>query len=289
MSAQLRQAIPRRLRQQIKRLVVSYRVLTGRMRVVPDFIIIGAQRAGTTSLYNYLIAHPSVVAPFMKEVHFFDVNFDKGLTWYRAHFPNYLHKYLVQVQRRRCVTGEASPYYLFHPHVPRRISEVLPQAKLIVLLRNPIDRAYSHYHHEVRSGREQRSFEAAIAQESEWLQDEIARMVADEHYQSHNHQCCTYVSRGIYIDQLQRWMNYFSQEQMLILKSEDVNKNSPAAMSRVLAFLDLPKWELKHYRKYHSYPYPTMEPNTRAYLTSYFAPFNRRLYEFLGADFGWDT
>src|SRR5262245_43057221 len=113
-----------------------YRRLTARLRVVPDFIIIGTQRGGTTSLYNNLIKHPCIVPAFKKEVHCFDVNFRKGISWYQTHFPSYIEKYLRKAHAKDFVTGEASPYYMFHPHVPRRIAEMVPKVKLIALLRN---------------------------------------------------------------------------------------------------------------------------------------------------------
>jgi hypothetical protein len=284
-----RRAIPRSLRQRIKRLVLSYRILTSGARVVPDFIIIGAQRAGTTSVYNYLNQHPAVIAALTKEVHFFDVNFDQGLGWYRAYFPSYRRKSVIQRQRGRCVTGEASPYYLFHPRVPRRVKAVLADVKLIALLRNPVDRAFSHYHHELRAGREHLTFEAAIAREPERLQGEAARILADESYDSFNHQCYSYLARGVYVDQLRTWLSYFPREQMLILKSEDLYAHPCLATKQVLAFLDLPEWELGHYRKYHAQPYAKMEAATRALLVDYFAPYNQQLYALLGRDFGWDV
>jgi hypothetical protein len=284
-----RHTIPRPLRRQLKRLVLSYRVLTSRARALPDFIIVGAQRAGTTSVYNYLNQHPCVAAALTKEVHFFDVNFDKGLAWYRAFFPSHLRKYAIQSRRGRCITGEASPYYLFHPHVPRRVSEVLADVKLIVLLRNPVDRAFSHYHHELRGGRERLSFEAAIAGESERLQGEVERIHMNEDYHSFKHQCFTYLARGVYVDQLRTWMNYFPREQLLILKSEDVYAHPASAMTQVSAFLNLPEWESGQFRKYHAQAYPKIDPKTRALLADYFAPYNQQLYELLGVDFGWDV
>ena len=119
----------------------------------PNFLIIGAQRCGTTSLYNYLIQHPQIVPSSKKEVHFFDLNFHLGQSWYEKHFPEVSDNIL---------TGEASPYYIFHPLCPKRIFDYDPSVKLIVILRNPIDRAYSHYRHIVRLGHEPLKFEDAL-------------------------------------------------------------------------------------------------------------------------------
>src|SRR5215213_1565056 len=134
------------------------RIETAHLRQLPNFIIIGAQRGGTTSLYRYLTEHPSIGAAYRKEVHFFDRHFDKGMAWYLAHFP---------ARGEFPIVGEASPFYLFHPAVPGRIHAAVPQARFIALLRNPIDRAYSQYHMKSRHDLETLSFEDALAQEGE--------------------------------------------------------------------------------------------------------------------------
>src|SRR5437016_5579333 len=174
----------------------------------PHFIIIGAQRCGTTSLFEYLARHPSFSLPSQKELHFFDYQYHNGADWYRKQFPLLLGG---------VITGEASPYYLLHPHVPRRIRDWNPDVKLIVLLRNPVDRAYSHYYHEVRLEAEPLDFEAALDVEAERMEGQVERMRADPYYYSYNHQHFSYVSRGIYIHQLESWMtSVFSREQVLI-------------------------------------------------------------------------
>ncbi len=123
-----------------------YRRLTSGSRRLPDFIILGAQRAGTSSLYYYLSQHPQILPAVRKELHFFDDHYRRGLGWYRSQFPTR--------GARGTITGEATPYYLSHPHAPARIQRLLPQARLIVLLRNPVERAISHYFFEVSHQRE---------------------------------------------------------------------------------------------------------------------------------------
>jgi Sulfotransferase domain len=189
---------------------------------MPDFLIIGTMRGGTTSLYNYLLTHPQIAAATRKEIHFFDKNFDRGIAWYQAQFPSLLQGDMAETrQGQRVLTGEASPRYLFHPQAPARAALVVPNTKLIVLLRNPVDRAYSHYHFHVARGRQTLSFEDALAQEEARTRDEEQRLAADAHYFSPICWRFTYLARGIYVDQLQRWMNYFPQEQFFIIKSED--------------------------------------------------------------------
>lgn len=272
-----------------------YRGITHPLRLLPDFLIIGTQRGGTTSLYNYLIARPGVGPATVKELHFFDKKFTKGPSWYRAHFPTSLQKYGYEFMHKQVfVTGEASAYYLFHPHAPKRVARVIPPAKLIVLLRNPIDRAYSQYHFEVELGREHMSFEDAIEHEEERIGKEREKLLADEHYISFDHSRYSYLARGMYIDQLRTWMNFFPREQFLILKSEDFYADPAAALEQVLAFLRLPKLDMQERQKkyrlhnYNTTPYPTMDAATRKRLIAYYEPHNEQLYEFLGVNFGWD-
>jgi hypothetical protein len=254
---------------------------------MPDFVIIGAQKCGTTYLYERLIQHSGVVSAFTKEVHFFDVNFRKGVGWYRAHFPAYPED-IKQDPKLVFITGEASPYYVFHPHVPKRLHAIAPQAKLILLLRNPVNRAYSHYHHEVRWGFETLTFEDAIEREHERLLGETEKMLGDENYYSFNHEHYSYLARGIYVDQLKNWMKVFPQEQLLILKSEDFYNDTPSIMKRVTDFLKLPSYDPEEYGRPTSSPYPKMDASMRKYLIDYFGPHNQRLYDYLGVNFGWD-
>ena len=232
---------------------------------LPDFVIIGAQKGGTSFLYHLLTLHPLVEPAARKELHFFDNPelFDHGAEWYRRCFPR-----LNSKDGQRSMTGEATPYYLFDPPVAKRMAQIVPQARLIALLRNPIDRAYSHYQMQVKRGTEPRTFEEAIEQ-----------------------QHSSYMSRGIYVDQLLRWFEFFGKEQMLILKSEDFFARPVETLKFVLTFLDLPDWqpeapELQQRR--HSGTYiQKLDPSTRQRLEAYFEPYNQRLYECLDVDFGW--
>jgi Sulfotransferase domain len=232
---------------------------------LPDYVIIGAQKGGTSFLYYLLTRHPLVEPAARKELHFFDQPelFDNGAEWYRRCFPR-----LNSKDGQRSITGEATPYYLFDPPVAKRMAETVPKARLIALLRNPVDRAYSHYQMQVKRGTEPRTFEEAIEQ-----------------------QHSSYVSRGIYVDQLLRWFEFFNKDQMLILKSEDFFERPVEILKVVLTFLDLPDWqpeapELQQRRHTGTYK-QKMDPSTRRRLEAYFEPYNQRLYECLDVDFGW--
>ena len=251
---------------------------------LPDFLIIGTQKGGTTFLYNILRRHPHFKAAAKKEIHFFDApRFRRGVDWYRTQFP--------RQQRRngqKVITGEASPYYLFYPHAPRRVAETIPRVKLLALLRNPVDRAYSDYQHTLRQEFETLGFKEALELEEERLRGEKEKILADESYRGINHRRYSYLARGIYVDQLKEWHRYFDREQLLILKSEDFFANPSETVDLVLEFLDLPErdFELEGKRNEGGYSEP-MAADTRQWLRDYYEPHNKRLYEYLGRDFGW--
>jgi len=233
---------------------------------MPDFLIIGARKCGTTFLYDLLTRHPCVEPAAKKELHYFDILFkEQGIDWYRRCFPGPRWK-----DGRRTITGEATPY-LTDPHVPQRIAKVLPQARLIALLRDPVQRAYSDYQQVARKGREPLPFEEAI--EAEKRQTKVLR---------------GYLSRSIYVGHLMRWSRVFAEDQMLVLKSEDFFERTQETLERVLDFLDVPMWEAEAPEKRNKGEYETqMAPATRQRLEEYFEPHNARIYEYLGVDFEW--
>jgi hypothetical protein len=271
-----------KVRGPLRRLRSDYRQFTGPLRGLPSALIIGAQKGGTTSLFNYLVEHPDVLPPLTKEVHFFDLHYARGVTWYRGRFP-YTH-----LLRSGSLTVDASPYYLVHPHAPERAVRLLPQARLIAVLRNPVDRALSHYQHEVRSGREPLSFEEAIEREPERLAGEEDRMRADPSYYSYAHHRYSYLRRGLYLEQLRRWVECFPRSQLLVLQSEDLFQDPEAAMAVVHRFLGLRPHSLKDYKPFYPGNYdPGLPAALRARLADYFEPHNQELYQWLGKEFAW--
>ena len=244
---------------------------------LPSFVVIGAQKAGTTSLFRYLGRHPGVSPPRLKEIHFFDLHWDRGISWYRAHFP-------LHVSGVPAFTGEASPYYLFHPRVPERMSGVLPGAKILVLLRNPVDRAISHYHWEVSYGNETLSFRNAVVREAEIVPRETARLLEEDGYRSFLHQHISYLSRGRYAEQLGRWLKHFSRDRILVLLAEELFANPGDTMARVQDFLGLPKMEARDYPIHRGGSYGGNTDMKREELKEYFRPHNERLRQLLDMD-----
>ena len=275
--AELVPALPEPARKVLRGGYRAYGRATAGLRPLPDFLILGAQKAGTTALYAYLRWHPEITGPSFKEVSFFDRHYARGERWYRAHLP----------APRRGIVGEASPSYLFHPLAPERVRTMLPDVRLIALLRNPVDRAFSHYQHEVALGREPLSFEDAVARENERMEGELERMLADPAYFSYAWWNYTYLSRGLYAEQLERWLAAFPEEQLLVLATEDLAQRPAETYVRVLEHVRAPAHELGEYPRVFSRDYGAMSPETRARLSEHFAEPNRRLYELLGRDLGW--
>jgi hypothetical protein len=175
---------------------------------------------------------------------------------------------------------------VFHPSAPERVASLVPDARLIVLVRNPVDRAYSHYQHEVALGREPLPFDEAIEQEDERMKGELERM-RDPRYFSHAWWNFTYLARGRYAEQLERWLERFPRERLLVVPSDDLLARPAETYRHVLDFLGAPPHDLESYPRIFSRDYEGMDERTREKLGEYFAEPNRRLYELLGRDLGW--
>jgi hypothetical protein len=224
----------------------------------PDFLILGTMRGGTTSLYHYLQKQPQVKESTCKEIHYFDNNYHMHSVWYRRQFHKDRNIFPEEI------TGEATPSYLSHPAVPKRVYELLPNVKLIVLLRDPVRRAYSNYLMNIRKNREYFTFEQAI---------DVSE---------------SYKDRGCYAEQLKRWFVYFKREQFLILKSEDFFDNPKKVTMQVCEFLKIESYKDPVYKKWNCDGFgPDIPVNIKTKLTEYFAPLNQELYDLLGVDYGW--
>jgi len=250
-----------------------------RLVTAPDFVIIGTQRGGTTSLHAYLNAHPQVMTPATKELHFLTDRHKRGHDWYLGQFPEELPPDVI--------TGEATPYALFHPLAPQRLQETAPAAKSIVLLRNPVDRAYSHFLLERSRGEEKLDFAAALDAEQERLDGEEARLSQDPAYASDPHKHASYMARGEYAGQLERWFGVFPKKQILIIRSEDLYERTAEAFSRVADFLEINPDVKIPFATHNQSSGSPLDPAIRRRLSEHFAPFNARLADLLGWDPGW--
>lgn len=252
----------------------------------PNFLIIGVQRGGTSSLFRYLMEHPQIASPVDKEIHFFDLHFQKGWHWYLEQFSLFNGEYQENINHsKNIITGEASPYYIFHPLVAQRVKQYCPDIKLIVLLRNPIDRAISHYHHCIRFQLEKLPLNEALKLEKDRLKGEAEKFKQDEHYYSYNHQHLAYISRGKYIQQLKHWRQYFDQQQFLILQSENFYNNPAKTLEKVTNFLEIDNYKLTEYYPHNQAEYPKTSPTIIKQLRAYFHPYNQQLYQYLEKEF----
>ncbi|CBN55541.1 MULTISPECIES: tetratricopeptide repeat-containing sulfotransferase family protein [Kamptonema] len=238
----------------------------------PDFIIIGSQRCGTTSLYSYLTQHPQILSPIKKEVDFWSWHFNRGIDWYLSHFP-------PLPQGQHFLTGEASPSYLDYRDAGQRLFNTFPKVKLIVLLRNPVDRAISQYYRWVSLNWENRSFEEAIADEVERLENNPDYIIGEEPG--------NYLARGMYVEFIKKWLELFPREQLLILRSEDFYEHTAVVMKQVLEFVGLPEYYISEYANYNPGFYPSVSESMRSWLSNYFCPYNQQLEDFLGIKFNW--
>jgi hypothetical protein len=277
------------------------RIATRRARILPGFIIIGAQRAGTTSLFYYLRRHPDIRRPssgdgtvdWPKELHFFDEHYGRGLDWYRTFFPLAAERRLARMRGRDIVAGEATPYYLFHEAVPGRVAASVPDVRLIALLRDPIERAYSHYQLMHRTGREKLSFADAIAAEEKRLskqdltaEEQVKNAKGDRAHHHHRHRA--YLSRGLYADQLERWYAHFPREQLLVIRAEDFSSRPTEIYSEVLRFLGVREWQPTDFIARNRGTYAPIDPELRAQLEERLAEPNARLAALLGWERTWD-
>lgn len=218
---------------------------TARLRALPSFLLIGAKRAGTTSLWRYLEQHPDIAPLFpsarlplmrqnQKGVHYFDSHAQRSVNWYRGHFPTEAY-----IARRGAIVGEASPYYLFHPRAAERAARVVPHAKVIVLLREPLDRTHSAWSEQARNGIERLSFREALAAERARVGNDEARLAAGTIQYSFAHEFQTYAAQSRYTTSLDRWQRCFGAQQMLVLRSEDLYREPEATTRVVTTFLGL--------------------------------------------------
>lgn len=248
----------------------------------PDFLIVGAQKCGTTSLFHYLSQHPLVYMPEVKEVHFFDLNYQKGVKWYLNHF-RVPFRFGKQV-----VAGEASPYYFFHPLVPERVARHLPSVKLIFMLRNPVTRAHSHFYHQKKLGTEALdSFREAVAREAERIGQEELRLQREEIEFSQDFQDFSYVARGMYARQIERWLRFFPMSGMHFIKSEDFYTSPHDELRRVHRFLGIPEIIPEDINPQNSNEYPALEEEFANELKLLFDEDSKKLTGLIGQKFQW--
>jgi hypothetical protein len=268
----------------------NYGRLTAERRMLPSFLICGGQRCATTSMYRALAAHPAILkAVLHKGVHYFDVAYHRGFDWYRGHFPLLRHAERVREQVNvEAQTFESSPYYMYHPYAIARIAETLPGVKLVVLVRDPVERAYSQHAHEVARGFESEvSFAKALTREPGRLAGVREKMLHDPYHYSFSHQHHAYAERGEYVTHLERLATYVGRDSIHVVDSERFFTDPEPVYDGVLDFLGLPGLGYPPFQKHNARPRTPLDPVLRSRLENHFAPYDERLAAWLGREPSW--
>tara|TARA_B110001454_G_scaffold187155_1_gene184371 strand:- start:229 stop:1227 length:999 start_codon:yes stop_codon:yes gene_type:complete len=286
------------------------RKITSRFRMLPSFLIIGGAKCGTTSLYAHLIEHPNILSASIKEVNFFQYIQNSKTSFYRSHFP---------IKRQNLITGEASTQYLVHRFVSKRVHELLPSVKLILLVRNPVERAYSEFYYMINLGAQiTDNFEDAIESELRRIkiEDEKPEFTIENSNYNHFQPAFSYLRHGIYSNYILNWLKSFPKEQLLILNTKDLYNNLGNTLDKTFQFLNLPKYQIENkipknkidkirpiagrvsniYKNINSKTqtlfnvqnYPEMKPKTRKSLQDFYRPYNEKLFEIIGRRFDWN-
>lgn len=291
----IRTKINRTIRLQEER-IFGQRIIKNSIYEAPDFMVIGAAKSGTTSLYQYLAQHPNLVPSAEKELQYFGMlRREKGLRWYLSNFP------CKGIKDK--IFFEATPNYLYRERSPKQIAKLFPQMKFIVILRDPVKRAFSHWnsHHDFSFTenrtelKDERSFEEAIHQEQNDL-DNVPLAYR-------------YLAKGTYSTQLERWYQYFPKENILLLEFEELKENVKELLGKVIKFLSIPpvyedfieidkaiigqvftkdEENEKEIKRYNITPYKEeLNKETEKLLKAYFLPYDKELVVLTGQKFYW--
>jgi hypothetical protein len=278
------------VRQAADRASIATGRLTSGVRMLPGFLIVGGQRCGTKSMANTLSRHPAMMDALLhREVHYFDTGYGHGMAWYQGHFPlRATARLAARAAGSDPVTFESSPYYMFHPLAAGRIARDLPGVKLLVLLRDPVERAYSAHAHETARGYETEPFERAIQLEPQRLAGEAERIISDPGYNSLSHQHHAYRARGQYAEQLERLESLFGRDRIHVIDSGEFFTSPQPVYDAILDFLGLPHRGYPPFARHNARPRSSpMPPDLRAELTRHYQPYDQRLTDWLSHEPSW--
>jgi hypothetical protein len=281
--AQVRRLVPTPLQPAARSVYLRLGPATSSLRMVPSFLVIGGQRCGTTSIFKALSAHPQVMRPPVeKGTDYYTLWHDRGLDWYRGHFPMQSVSRLRTSRAGGPVAFEACTYYMFHPCAIERIAQDFPDIKLVVMLRDPVERAYSAYKHEhAREFDTEADFSRALELEDERVRGEEERLKADSGYQSFAWRHHAYARRGQYAEQLERVFNHFSRDQVHVMQSEVFFEQPEAEFTGLVRFLGLTPWAPPHFDQHNARPGRPMPDDARSRLSEHFRDHDQRLADLL--------
>lgn len=283
----------------LKRSTRAAGMATSAFRPLPDFMIIGAKRGGTTSFYFDLLEHPSVMRLYpppiprikkdaTKGTHYFDSNFHRGDRWYRSYFPTTVSRALwTHKTGGPALTGEASPFYLFHPAAAARAHECVPGAKIIALLRDPVMRTYSHWKERRRSDAEEMDFLAALDVEPNRLAGERTKLIGDPGYTSYAWEQQSYFTQSLYAQSLRPWVEAYGRDQVFVAASEDYYADPNSVLGDVHDFLGIPRKATATGMIRNAARGAAMDPKLVEELSRRFREPNEELSDLLGRRLSW--
>lgn len=270
----------------------TYRTVTSSLRTFPDFILTGFEKCGTKSLFSYVTQHPNIGIAARRGKYFFDVNYWRGIGWYKAHFPTLNEKNNLKKQNGAYCVGEYTARYMMYYPTAQRIKELIPNVKLIVLLRNPATGVYSQYHFKKMLGFEKMSFDEAIADEQKRLEN-WKFMVKNDLLRRENYAATNtpYLSLRKYAKHLKEWFNIIPQKQFLFLQTEKMSNESQIqdTVNKVFSFLGLPEHNIKDFARKNVNKYEKMSSETRDFLIDFYKPYNEELEKQLNMKFNWEV
>ncbi len=255
--------------------------ITASTRVLPKFIIAGTVRSGTTSLYYNICEHPSVLEAAYDEIGFFDSNFHLGESWYRSMFPKQKEMEKIRNNTGFAITGEDTPFYFWKKEAVERIFKTIPDVKIIFIFRNPVDRAFSNYNLGLREKTEELSFEDAIDEEMRFIKNHSFRENVDRRR--------SYLAKGFYAEQLKIWKNLFTDNQIHVISTEEMQKNPEYTLSQVFEFLEIPEYTIKNPQKQKLSKYKKMSEKTRKRLLDFYKPYNENFFKISQERFNWEN
>tara|TARA_B100000686_G_C16677301_1_gene909866 strand:+ start:39 stop:959 length:921 start_codon:yes stop_codon:yes gene_type:complete len=273
-----------------------FRNSTSSFRVLPNFIIIGSGRAGTTALYSYLIQHPSIFAAYtdnnqpVEDLHFFEYMISDKISWYKSHFPTKLTKIIYELKsKNNFVTGEYTSTYMYNRNVPKRISKLLPNVKLIIILRNPVDKAYSTYSQQYSFNEFSSSFEDTI--QAEFKRMELCKLQPELYSQNPNFDSnviTSIIRHGIYSEYLEIWTKFFPKNQILIIDSEELKNSTQETVNKVFDFLNVFQYKVDNLSKINVGKYSPINKKSKENLSNFYKPYNEKLNNLLDTKFEWN-
>ena len=259
-----------------------YYAITGPNRVLPDFLIIGAKRCGTTSMFFNLPKHPSILKSHHDNMGFFNDNFHLGQNWYKSFFVTKSHKKNIEKKYGRCLSFDTTTTYMENKSTAENVKRIKSDMKIIVMLRNPVDRAYSQYNRTIKDDTELRIFEDVINNEIKKLNENKYNTIETKRNESN------YVKKGLYYEQLKPWFEIFPNKNIGVFSTEEFKKDGQKTYNEIFSFLDLPEYIIKDNKIMEKGDYSPIDKETRTVLSNFYELHNEKLFKLIGKRFDWN-